>query len=104
VAHVIATGVSKPLMAVVEIAKSMECGESSPLFFLETESGEDSRRSIRFAIWVTAIAVFNEISQARHRDGMRRVKGAEIAKCPPRGLTANDWFLCQIWIRKRRSE
>jgi len=28
-------------MAVVEIAKSMECGESSPLFFLETESGED---------------------------------------------------------------
>jgi hypothetical protein len=27
-----------------EIAKRMDCGESSPLFFLETESGEDSIR------------------------------------------------------------
>jgi len=33
----------------------MECGESSPLFFLETESGEDSPHSIRFAISVTAM-------------------------------------------------
>jgi hypothetical protein len=65
---------------------------------------QDSRRSKRFAIWVAAIAVFNEISQARHRDGRRRVKGAEIAECPPRGLTASGWLLCQIWIRKRRSE
>jgi hypothetical protein len=29
--------------------------QSSPLFFIETESGEDSRRSIRFAISVTAM-------------------------------------------------
>jgi hypothetical protein len=34
-------------MAVTEIAKRMKCGESSPLFFLETESGEDSPHSIR---------------------------------------------------------
>jgi hypothetical protein len=31
----------------------MECGESSPLFFLEMESGEDSPHSTRFAISVT---------------------------------------------------
>jgi hypothetical protein len=37
----------------------MECGESSPLFFLETESGEDSPHSIRFAISVTAVAGFD---------------------------------------------
>jgi len=34
-------------MAVTEIAKRMERLESSPLCFIETESGEDSRRSIR---------------------------------------------------------
>ena len=33
----------------------MECGESSPLFFLEKESGEDSPHSIGFAISVTAM-------------------------------------------------
>jgi hypothetical protein len=37
----------------------MECGESSPLCFLETESGEDSSHSIRFAISVTAVDVFD---------------------------------------------
>jgi len=37
----------------------MECGESSPLCFLETKSGEDSPHSIRSAISVTAIAVFD---------------------------------------------
>jgi len=37
----------------------MERLESSPLSFLEMESGEDSRRSIRFAISVTAIDVFD---------------------------------------------
>jgi len=34
-------------MAVTEIAKRMECGEDSPLFFLEMECGESSLHSIR---------------------------------------------------------
>src|SRR5262245_35948453 len=37
----------------------MECGESSPLCFLEKQSGEDSPHSIRSAISVTAFAVFD---------------------------------------------
>jgi hypothetical protein len=46
-AHALLAGVSKTATAVTEIAKRMERLEPSPLFFLETESGKDSRRSIR---------------------------------------------------------
>jgi hypothetical protein len=37
----------------------MERLESSPLSVSRKKSGEDSRRSIRFAISVTAVAVFD---------------------------------------------
>jgi len=40
---------------IAEIAKRMECGESSPLCFIRKKSGEDSPHSIRFAISATAI-------------------------------------------------
>jgi hypothetical protein len=37
------TGVSKTAMAVTEIAKRMECGENSPLFFIETKAASSRR-------------------------------------------------------------
>jgi hypothetical protein len=35
-------------------ARGMECGESSPLYFIETQSGESSPHSILSVISVTA--------------------------------------------------
>jgi len=72
----------------------MECGEPSPLFFIETQSGEGSPHSIRSAIPVMAIQPKLEQRRPRTCAGVTDQRWLSVAI---RRAGANPWPLLSQW-------